>query len=107
MVNDCVETLSNAAGDFVAALRQGYGVEEERLRNLCNALDACRVEWKGSKLLPRTGVNILVTLFPAIESCQYLYLGDEAKKVLKVGFEIQSLVEAVVALESEAEMDLD
>src|SRR2546421_144263 len=80
---DIIHDLLQAAEAFSVPLRTGQGWNERRFQELCSVLRACAREWSDSHTVPKTAVNVIVDLFPAVESCSHLafYQGEEAQRI--------------------------
>src|SRR4051812_30532744 len=97
---DTVRDLLRASEAFSVPLRLGDGLNEERFHELCDALRACAKEWASEPVIPKAAANVLVDLFPAIESCSHLpfYRGDDAQRIRDAALTISDLVRECVAI---------
>lgn len=95
-----VATLLAASEAFDVPLRLGEGFDEQRFAHLCQALRACAQEWAEAEVIPKVAANVLVDLFPAIESCSYLpfYHGEEAQRIRDAAQTLGDLVRECVAI---------
>lgn len=96
---ESVRHLLQAAEAFSVPLRTGAGVNPQRLNDLCDALRVCAREWAEAAAIPKAAANVLVDLFPAVESCSYLpfYEADEAQRIRDAAQILGDLVRACVA----------
>lgn len=101
-VETTVRDLLKAVEGFVVRLRQGEGFDKRRFDRLCKVLRACAKEWSQADAIPKVAANVLVDLFPAIESCSYLpfYRDGEAQRIRDAAQKIGELVRECVTVES-------
>lgn len=95
-----VDSLLDAAAEFLIALRTGEGIQEPAYRKLCGALHDCADEWKNLDVIPKRAANLLVDLYPGIEASSHLYTGDEAERIIKAADTIAALIRECVAVEA-------
>src|SRR5207302_666062 len=88
---------------FNVPLRLGEGFNEQHFNDLCTVLRFCAREWAQEPAIPKVAVNVLVDLFPAIESCSHLafYQGAESQHIRDAALMISDLVRECVAVSAD------
>jgi len=87
-----VDRLEAASEAFYVPLRMGEGLKKEAFEELCAVLGEARAEWAGLPVVPKRAANLFVDLPSAVESCSYLYPGEEAERVKVAADTIADLV---------------
>jgi hypothetical protein len=100
---DLAADLQRAAEAFTVPLRMGEGLNEPCLEELCAVLRACAREWAQTAAIPKAAANVLVDLFPAVESCSYLpfYQGETAQRIRDTAMTLGQLARACVAMDED------
>ncbi|KAK2765632.1 hypothetical protein FQN54_008486 [Arachnomyces sp. PD_36] len=84
--------------EFATALRMKKGFNDEQYQHLQSALKELATEWADLDHLPRDVVNVLVDVFPVMESNAGVYTGELKEKIMDAAFSLHDLVQECVAL---------
>lgn len=91
------QRLHDAAERLYGSLRLARGIDDDAANDLKLALNEIAQEWAHASTVPKSAVNLLVDLAPAIESSSYAYAGEEAKRIRDLALEIADLVRESVS----------
>jgi hypothetical protein len=95
---DCYdERLQEAASRVLISLRQGHGIDSGAVVALKDALRNAAAAWSSSDTIPKSSANLFVDLGSGIESCRYLYSGQESEQIALLADEIGDLVRRCVS----------
>lgn len=75
--------LLRAAEGFLVPLRAGDGFNQSSFEELCRTLKELARLLESSDSIPKRVANVLVDLWPGVQTCSYLYSGEEAKQIMK------------------------
>src|SRR5262245_31855210 len=97
---DEVRELLAAWKDFDLLLRMKEGLSDSAWDRLQSALRRCATSWEGSDAIPRLAVSALVDMFAATEANAYLYEAPLQSRVMDIAYELQTLVQECVGIDS-------
>ena len=83
MSHEVINRLLLACELFLVPLRAGDGFDDAEFERLCTALQTCVEVWKSADSIPKSLANVLVDLWPGIQSAAYPYDAQEAAKINK------------------------
>jgi hypothetical protein len=86
------ERLAAASGDFLVALRERRGFRPDLYENVVAALRDCETAWSGSDCIPRSAVNVLVDMVPAVQAVADAYTGPEKQRIYDASFTLFDLI---------------
>jgi hypothetical protein len=99
MPDEPVAELLRATEGFLTPLRVGDGFNERSFMELCRVLEDLARQWRMLDSIPKPAVNVLIDLWPGIQSCSYLYKGEEANQIMKAADTVADLTRDIVMVE--------
>lgn len=93
------QDLVNAWLEFSTPLRMKGGFNEYKYRTLTSVLSGLASEWQGLEHIPRRAVNVLVDIFPAMESTANIYNPETKNRITEAMLELQDLIQECVSVD--------
>lgn len=82
------EALLHAVEDFLIPLRMGEGFKTDAYQHLLQTIRAFHSTYRENESVPKWAVSIFMDTFPAVDSCQTLYKGEEKQAVIDAAIAI-------------------
>jgi len=79
---DLLEDLLLGEDGLLVSLRQGDGLDTEKVDKICNLLECMENKWKDSRLIPKKAAELFVDLCPVMESSCGLYDENEVLEIM-------------------------
>lgn len=83
--------IQQAARVLLGQLRAGDGLDSDAAEELKASLMEAAREWGASSMVPKSTANLFVDLWPAIESCRFLYPEPIASAIEQLALEVADL----------------
>lgn len=91
MSHQVIENLRTVTESFLGKLRTADGFSGEEFERLCRALQLCIEIWAKADSLPKELANILLDLWPGVQSTAFLYQEQEASVIMKAADKIADM----------------
>jgi hypothetical protein len=98
MLDEPVSELIRATEEVLTPLRVGDGFNQSSFMELCRVLEDIARQWRTLDSIPKSAVNVLIDLWPGIQSCSYLYEGEEANQIMKAADTVADLTRDIVMI---------
>lgn len=99
MKEDNLEKLENlllADDGLLILLRLGDGLDENKVKRICEVLKELNYEWRSLDYIPKKAADIFVDFYFVMESSYGLYNEDEVEKIIQAADEIMALIRACI-----------
>lgn len=92
MNNDLPQRLSDAAVEFLVALRMKEGLKQDLYDDLVAVLEECAIAWKDQDCIPRLAVSAMVGIEPGTQAAAAHYPSPAKEQIYDASFRLNELI---------------